>query len=667
MDSCLHRPLSLEKCASRAELRIGPCADSAPSRRHRTATRATGAGSAPRCSASSSSAAPPSSPCTTGSASAAPASTTPLEGPLYDAVVVAAGLACLLQGRAPASASAAPGWRSAPRSSPGAPPRSTGPPPSSTTPRRPTPRPPTSATSPSTRSPPGLAAAGPRPRPRARLAPLDGRPIAALGTAALGAAFVFDFVAEQATGTHARSRDDPRLSARRHRDAGAGRRRRRPDPLASRPHLVAAARRPRGAGRRRRRLHPADRPTRRFPAANWIDPIYLIAAVCLGAEAWQPERVSGSSPPRFDGWRELMVPAFFAVVMIGLFAMQYFSATSGLTTVLWAATMLAVIVRLGMSVRENKRLLEQVRTDPLTGLGNRGRHAGRPRRSAASARAEEQPVTLLLFDLNGFKRYNDTFGHPAGDEMLVRLGRRLQRRGRRRRGRLPDRRRRVLRAGRLRRERASSAVDKRAAEGAHRERPGGRGQRLLGRGRDPGRGTTPPRRCSSPTCGCTRRRSRGGSPTTTGSSRRPRVSARLAGEPPHGEALEQRPAGPRPTSARARSGSSERATSIAASSRAPSRRWASGRTGSGRDLAGLDRRLQARFDQAEAVGGGDLAPAVPAEHRGPVVEGDLLQLRLGAVVEEALDPGPHRLQRAAARSRGRPAAIRSVELASIRS
>ena len=32
--------------------------------------------------------------------------------------------------------------------------------------------------------------------------------------------------------------------------------------------------------------------------------------------------------------------------MIGLFAMQYFSATSGLSTVLWAATMIAVIVRL---------------------------------------------------------------------------------------------------------------------------------------------------------------------------------------------------------------------------------------------------------------------------------------------------------------------------------
>jgi diguanylate cyclase (GGDEF)-like protein len=76
-----------------------------------------------------------------------------------------------------------------------------------------------------------------------------------------------------------------------------------------------------------------------------------------------------------------------------------------------------------LSVRENKRLLEQVKTDQLTGLGNQGRLqvdlAERCRRAA------EEPLTLLLLDLNGFKRYNDTFGHPAGDEILARMGAQL--------------------------------------------------------------------------------------------------------------------------------------------------------------------------------------------------------------------------------------------------
>jgi diguanylate cyclase (GGDEF)-like protein len=126
-----------------------------------------------------------------------------------------------------------------------------------------------------------------------------------------------------------------------------------------------------------------------------------------------------------EGWRELMVPALFAAVMIGLFTMRYFSAGSALSSALWALTMVAVIVRLALSVQENRALLEQVRTDPLTGLGNRG--GMQVDLDAACDRASaEEPITLLLFDLNGFKRYNDSFGHPAGDDLLLRLGRALQ-------------------------------------------------------------------------------------------------------------------------------------------------------------------------------------------------------------------------------------------------
>jgi two-component system, cell cycle response regulator len=157
-----------------------------------------------------------------------------------------------------------------------------------------------------------------------------------------------------------------------------------------------------------------------LPAGNWIDPIYLVGAVCLGAAVWQPAAAAEITSPR-ERRREMVVPALFAGVMIGLFAIQYFSATSSLSTVLWAATMTAVVVRLGMSDRENRDLLEQVRTDALTGLGNQGRmQVDLPIRVAQAS--EGKPISLLLFDLNGFKHYNDTFGHPAGDELLVRFG-----------------------------------------------------------------------------------------------------------------------------------------------------------------------------------------------------------------------------------------------------
>jgi len=69
-------------------------------------------------------------------------------------------------------------------------------------------------------------------------------------------------------------------------------------------------------------------------------------------------------------------------------------------------------------------LREQALTDPLTQLGNRRKLADDLRRRLARASADD-PIVLLLFDLDGFKSYNDTFGHLAGDALLARLGGKL--------------------------------------------------------------------------------------------------------------------------------------------------------------------------------------------------------------------------------------------------
>jgi two-component system, cell cycle response regulator len=249
---------------------------------------------------------------------------------------------------------------------------------------------------------------------------MDGA-IAALGTAALGAAFVFDFVADKAEGTPLQVAttlayplgDIAMVAMVVGVIALTGWRPGRTWSLllAGLSALVIAD--------IAFTLQVTDEA---LPDGNWIDPIYLIAAVCLGAAVWQPaEAAEITSPSEHDQRREIVVPAVFAAVMIGLFAMQYFSATSGLSTILWASTMTAVIVRLAMSDKENKTLLEQVRTDELTGLGNRGRlQVDLPLRFAHAS--EAKPVKLMLFDLNGFKHYNDTFGHAAGDELLTRIG-----------------------------------------------------------------------------------------------------------------------------------------------------------------------------------------------------------------------------------------------------
>ena len=161
-----------------------------------------------------------------------------------------------------------------------------------------------------------------------------------------------------------------------------------------------------------------------LPGGDWVEPIYLVSALFIGAEAWQPEADRIQPDASFEGWRELIVPAIVAGALIALVAMQYFNRASALTTALWSTAMLAVVGRLALSVRDNKQLLEQVRTDQLTGLGSQGRL--QMDLAARCERPGEEPLTVLLLDLNGFKHFNDTFGHLAGDAMLTRLGGRLR-------------------------------------------------------------------------------------------------------------------------------------------------------------------------------------------------------------------------------------------------
>lgn len=244
--------------------------------------------------------------------------------------------------------------------------------------------------------------------------------IAALGTAALGAVFVFDFVAERTAGSGFETTvtlayplgDIAMVALIVGVIALTGW---RPDRTWS--LLLAGL----GAQVVADIAYSIQGSSGFVPPGNWIDPIYLISACFLGAVLWLPSAATIERSGRVDDQRALMVPTFFAALMIALAAMQYLGGTSSLSTVLWAATMAVVVVRLTVSVQENRRLLEQVQTDLLTGLGSRGRMQVDLER-LCSRSADARPAALVFLDLNGFKRYNDTFGHPEGDRLLARLG-----------------------------------------------------------------------------------------------------------------------------------------------------------------------------------------------------------------------------------------------------
>lgn len=68
------------------------------------------------------------------------------------------------------------------------------------------------------------------------------------------------------------------------------------------------------------------------------------------------------------------------------------------------------------------RLQELASTDPLTGLLNRRAFWNRLKDEAERTRRYRRPLALLMMDIDHFKLANDTFGHPAGDALLVQLG-----------------------------------------------------------------------------------------------------------------------------------------------------------------------------------------------------------------------------------------------------
>jgi diguanylate cyclase (GGDEF)-like protein len=67
------------------------------------------------------------------------------------------------------------------------------------------------------------------------------------------------------------------------------------------------------------------------------------------------------------------------------------------------------------------QLREQAYRDPLTGLYNRRYLDSTLERELSRCRREGQPLCLMLIDIDHFKRVNDTYGHQAGDEVLIHL------------------------------------------------------------------------------------------------------------------------------------------------------------------------------------------------------------------------------------------------------
>src|SRR5919108_1651747 len=161
-----------------------------------------------------------------------------------------------------------------------------------------------------------------------------------------------------------------------------------------------------------------------YESGGWFDAGWWAGLTLIATAAWQrpPARSTRAADERV---RVIAAPLAFGIVGLGLLVYGAIAHINLLAIGLAAASLIAVMARATLTFGENVAMLRTSRdealTDALTGLGNR-RALARALEELLPQARPERPLVLALFDLDGFKQYNDTFGHPAGDTLLVRLG-----------------------------------------------------------------------------------------------------------------------------------------------------------------------------------------------------------------------------------------------------
>ncbi len=159
-----------------------------------------------------------------------------------------------------------------------------------------------------------------------------------------------------------------------------------------------------------------------YRAGGVVDAAWFLGLLLIAAAATVP-----APAPRRRGMpahSRPVVPSLAAATVLGILVVEIWTERNTLTIALALGTIALAIVRMAVSLHETNVLLtaraHDAVADALTGLGNRRRLIDDLAVVAEDA-TEERPALFTIFDLDGFKAYNDTFGHGAGDALLVRI------------------------------------------------------------------------------------------------------------------------------------------------------------------------------------------------------------------------------------------------------
>jgi diguanylate cyclase (GGDEF)-like protein len=163
-----------------------------------------------------------------------------------------------------------------------------------------------------------------------------------------------------------------------------------------------------------------------YAEGTYLDLAWPLSLVLIALAAWRrPGRITRV---QLQDRAMLGTPIVCGLTATGVLVAASQVHMHPLALVFASVTIVLVLARTALTFWENSQLLEASRhealTDSLTGLANR-RKLLVDLDAALEAAHDGEPRMLVLFDLNGFKTYNDTFGHPAGDALLARLATRL--------------------------------------------------------------------------------------------------------------------------------------------------------------------------------------------------------------------------------------------------
>ncbi|HYB24634.1 MAG TPA: diguanylate cyclase, partial [Solirubrobacteraceae bacterium] len=163
-----------------------------------------------------------------------------------------------------------------------------------------------------------------------------------------------------------------------------------------------------------------------YQGGDPVDSLWMVAIALTAVAGAAQARPSASTIVADDVRRTASWAPYVAVAVgFGLLIIDHRDLTLTLAAV-GLATLVSARQLLAQSDLVHLQRLARYQSlhDALTGLPNRRRLISDLRAALAYADAGE-PRTLAIFDLDGFKTYNDTFGHLAGDQLLARLGLRL--------------------------------------------------------------------------------------------------------------------------------------------------------------------------------------------------------------------------------------------------